>query len=60
VFLDGEVVGFNMVSRDTAYKELHSKLVKNYAMEAILLRACAKGKARGEKSQGLYKGHHSV
>ncbi|MFO7980933.1 MAG: DUF6569 family protein [Candidatus Aminicenantes bacterium] len=38
VFLDGEAAGFDMVSRDSAYKELHSKLVKSYAMEAVLLK----------------------
>jgi hypothetical protein len=38
VFLDGEAVGFDLVSRDSAFKELHSKLVKSYAMEAVLLK----------------------
>jgi hypothetical protein len=38
VFLDGEAAGFDMVSRDSAYKELHPKLVKSYAMEAVLLK----------------------
>jgi hypothetical protein len=38
VFLDGEAAGFDMVSRDSAYKDLHSKLVKSYAMEAVLLK----------------------
>ncbi len=38
VFLDGEPAGFDMVSRDAAYKELHPKLVKSYAMEAVLLK----------------------
>lgn len=38
VFFDGEVVGFDMVSKDSAYQELHQKLVKSYAMEAVLLK----------------------
>jgi len=35
-FIDGEVVGFDFISRETAYGILHPKLVKSYAMDAIL------------------------
>ena len=35
-FIDGEVVGFDCVSRESAYSILHPKLVKSYAMDAIL------------------------
>ncbi len=35
-FIDGEVVGFDFLSLDTAFALLHSKLVKSYAMEALL------------------------
>lgn len=34
--IDGEVVGFDFLSLDTAYALLHPKLVKSYAMEALL------------------------
>jgi len=34
--IDGDVVGFDFLSLDTAYALLHSKLVKSYAMEALL------------------------
>jgi hypothetical protein len=34
--MDGEVVGFDFLSLDTAYAMLHPKLVKSYAMEALL------------------------
>ncbi|MGD8536088.1 MAG: hypothetical protein PVF66_09600 [Candidatus Aminicenantes bacterium] len=35
-FIDGEVVGFDFISSETAYGILHPKLVKSYAMDAIL------------------------
>jgi hypothetical protein len=35
-FIDGEVVGFDFVSRESAYTILHPKLLKSYAMDAIL------------------------
>jgi hypothetical protein len=35
-FIDGEVVGFDFISREAAYGILHPKLVKSYAMDAIL------------------------
>lgn len=34
--IDGEVVGFDFISRESAYRVLHSKLMKSYAMDAIL------------------------
>ena len=36
VTINGEVVGFDAISLDSAYKKLHPKLVKSYAMDAIL------------------------
>jgi len=36
VFLNGEIVGFDLISSDRAYRVLHDKLVKSYAMEALL------------------------
>lgn len=35
-FIDGEVVGFDFISSHAAYGLLHPKLVKSYAMDAIL------------------------
>lgn len=35
-FINEEVTGFDFVSYGPAFKELHAKLVKSYAMEAIL------------------------
>jgi len=35
-FIGGDVIGFDFVSQDSAFKELHGKLVKSYAMEAFL------------------------
>lgn len=36
VFIGGEVAGFDTVSLSSAYSDLHPKLVKSYAMEAML------------------------
>ncbi len=35
-FIDEEIVGFDFLSLDTAYALLHPKLVKSYAMEALM------------------------
>lgn len=42
VLINGEVAGFEVLSSEDAYKLLHNKLIKSYAMEAIL--------SHGEKS----------
>ncbi len=36
VVVDGEVAGFDLISRDDAYSRLHAKLVKSYVLDAIL------------------------
>lgn len=36
VMVNGEVAGMEMVSRESAYKSLHTKLMESYAMEALL------------------------
>lgn len=36
VFLGGEVVGFDFISHERAYSLLHDKLIRSYAMDAIL------------------------
>lgn len=36
VFLQGNVIGFDYVSLSSAYETLHLKLVKSYAMDAVL------------------------
>jgi hypothetical protein len=38
VFIDGKIVGFDCLSLEPAYASLHDKLLKSYAMEAILLK----------------------
>lgn len=38
VFINGAVVGFDILSHAAAYAGLHSKLLKSYAMEALLER----------------------
>ncbi len=42
VLIDGTVLGLDFVSRPEAYARLHPKLVRSYAMEAIVLRQFGK------------------
>jgi len=54
IFIGGEVAGLDFVSREQAYGLLHAKLVKSYAMEAMLagerVRAGERAKGRDELS----------
>ena len=36
IFINGKEIGFDFISLEEAYEKLHLKLVKSYAMEAIL------------------------
>ncbi|MHB8780357.1 MAG: ARPP-1 family domain-containing protein [Candidatus Geothermincolia bacterium] len=36
VFINGQVAGFDLLLKKRAYEELHPKLLKSYAMEALL------------------------
>jgi hypothetical protein len=36
VFINGQVVGFDLLSRTAAYHIVHGKLVKSYVMDALL------------------------
>ncbi len=38
VFINGEIMGFDVVSRKSAYRDLHKKLIKSYALEALVQR----------------------
>jgi len=56
VFIGGEVAGLDFVSREKAFGVLHTKLIKSYAMEAMLVgERAAVGAAKGEK-KGERKG----
>jgi hypothetical protein len=35
VFIDGKIVGFDVLSLSSAYGKIHSKLIKSYSMDAI-------------------------
>jgi hypothetical protein len=68
VFINGQVVGFDLLSRTAAYHVVHGKLVQSYAMDALLekgkpikdptsnarvfLSACQKAAERKFKSTG--------
>lgn len=36
VFIDNEIVGFDAISSGTAYKDIHKKLIKSYALDAMV------------------------
>jgi hypothetical protein len=36
VFVDGEIAGWDILSRETAFEELFKKLIKSYAMDALI------------------------
>ncbi|MCG2828507.1 ARPP-1 family domain-containing protein [Methanothermobacter sp. K4] len=36
VAINGRIAGFELVSRSSAYRELHDKIIKSYAIEAML------------------------
>lgn len=36
VFISGEIMGFDVVSRESAYNDLHKKLIKSYALDALI------------------------
>jgi len=38
VLINNRVAGFDLISRESAYAELHPKLIKSYAMDALLQR----------------------
>lgn len=52
VFLDGKPVGFDFVSRPAAFGLLFPKLVKSYAMEAMLAAEEPKRRERLRKAKG--------
>ena len=55
VLFDGAVVGLDIVSRESAYKVLHAKLVKSYAMEAILQKKENAAKSKNDKAKAFIK-----
>lgn len=51
VLINGEVAGFEAVSSTRAYKNLHDKLIKSYATDAILKEAEPKEKDKTEEAK---------
>ncbi len=51
VLINGEVVGFDVVSLEGAYETLHPKLVKSYAMDALLEKKGKKGSVSPGKAR---------
>jgi hypothetical protein len=56
VFIDGRPAGMDFVSRDKAFAILFPKLIKSYAMEAMLLTERRKsGRGQGDAGKALVK-----
>jgi hypothetical protein len=55
VFIGGELVGFDFVSREKAFETLFPKLIKSYAMEAILGKKEASGKPEKARAEEFMK-----
>jgi hypothetical protein len=54
VFIDGKPAGMDFVSRDKAFGTLFPKLIKSYAMEAMLLRERRKaGRGKGHADKAI-------
>jgi hypothetical protein len=54
-FIDEEIVGFDFLSLDSAYTLLHPKLVKSYAMEALMKKTPSSGKPKPETAKKFLK-----
>ena len=54
-FIDEEIVGFDFLSLDTAYALLHPKLVKSYAMEALMQKTPKSEKPSADKAKEFLK-----
>jgi len=56
VFVDGKAAGMDFVSREAAFATLFPKLIKSYAMEAMILTERHKrGRGKGDAGQALAK-----
>jgi len=56
VFVDGKAAGMDFVSRETAFATLFPKLIKSYAMEAMVLTERRKrGRAKGDAGKAPAK-----
>jgi hypothetical protein len=53
VMINGEVVGFDVLSLSSVYETLHPKLVKSYAMDASLQQGKKVGKGSAEKAKAF-------
>ncbi|MGZ7132946.1 MAG: ARPP-1 family domain-containing protein [Halobacteriota archaeon] len=51
VFVNGKVVGFDVLSRTAAYEQVHSKLIKSYVMDALLQKKKGRREATREDAQ---------
>ncbi|MEI7827116.1 MAG: DUF6569 family protein, partial [Euryarchaeota archaeon] len=55
VFVNGKVVGFDLISHTAAYEALHPKLVKSYGMDASLQKKTGRRKASLDDARAFIK-----
>ncbi|MEN6615787.1 MAG: DUF6569 family protein [Syntrophorhabdus sp.] len=54
VLIGGEVVGFDIIAQGSAYADLHAKLIKSYAMDALIDHHNAHGVNREKKAREFF------
>ena len=54
-FVNGEVVGLDMVSRAAAFRMLHPKLIRSYVMDALTVKPTKRKAASAEKAEAFLK-----
>jgi len=55
VFVNGKVVGFDLISRAAAYEALHPELVKSYVMDALLQKKSGRRKTTLDDARAFVK-----
>jgi hypothetical protein len=55
VLINGEIIGLDLISRKSAYRILHPKLVKSYALEAILQKKEKAASSKNDKTIAFIK-----
>jgi hypothetical protein len=56
VFIENEIIGLDVVSNESAYKDLHKKLIKSYALDSMIQRdKTIKSEINVDKAQKFIK-----
>ena len=53
VFINGKIVGFDLLSRESAYHDLHSRLVRSYTIDALTRKQKGRGSMKADPDLAL-------